>query len=102
MTFLQNQENLQPQFKSFMTFLQKREGLKAAAASFFAKQMQDFTQSGMTPKEYFETVRPQDERAAETFLMNFRYYGEFVTNQYFDDFHNLRWELGRKHKRGSF
>jgi hypothetical protein len=101
-TFLQNQVTLQPQFKGFATFLQKREGLKGGTASFFAKQMQDFTQSGLTPKEYFESVQPNDERAAESFLMNFRHYVQYQQNQYFEDFHELRWELGRKHKRGSF
>ncbi|HZW68594.1 MAG TPA: hypothetical protein VFF20_08335 [Pseudogracilibacillus sp.] len=92
---------LQPQFASFANYLRKHERMKSGTANFFAKQIQEFTQSGMLPKDFFKELRSTDERAAETFLLNFRHYVQFQNNQYFEDFHNLRWNLGRKHKRGN-
>lgn len=102
MTLLKEQTTLTNQAKEFECFLQVREGFKQGTAAFFAKQIQDFVQSGLTPKAYFEAIRPNDERAAETFLMNYRHYVQYQQNQYFEDFHELRWQLGRKHARGYF
>ncbi|MBT2654209.1 hypothetical protein J7E81_02985 [Bacillus sp. ISL-18] len=102
MTLLKEQTTLTNQAKEFESFLQVSEGFKRGTAAFFAKQIQDFVQSELTPKAYFEAINPNDERAGETFLMNFRHFVQFQQNQYFEDFHELRWELVRKHVRGVF
>jgi hypothetical protein len=101
MTFLKPQKKIFPQYKEYSKFLQKREGYKAGTASFFAKQMQDFNRSGLTPKQYFEQVFKEDERAAETFLNNFRQYNQFLTDQYFGEMNKVRWEIGRKYVKGA-
>ncbi|MDC3413916.1 hypothetical protein [Terrihalobacillus insolitus] len=93
---------LNPQAKEYSKFLIEREGFKPRTASFFAKQIQEFNESGMTPKGYFESTQPQDERAAETFLLNFRHFVQFQTMQYFEDFNQKRWDMGRKHVKGGF
>lgn len=102
MKMLVKQEKLQPQFKSYQKFLCEYEQFTEARSSLFAKQLQDFTLSGITPKVYFEKISTKDERAAETFLLNYKHFVQFQTNQYFGDLHQLRWELGRKHKKGGF
>lgn len=100
MKFLSQQNQLNMQFKQYVTFLIKRERYKSKFASNYAKQIQDFTQSGLTTKKYFEAIRKIDEHSAESFLMNFKHFVQFQTEQYFDDFHHLRWEITGKHKRG--
>lgn len=97
---LKYQEDLTNQMQSYTNFLHDREGYKIGKATFFGLQMQDFQQNGLTPKEYFEEVNKTDSRAAEKFLMNFRQYVQFTQDQYFNDFHELRWKLGAKHVKG--
>nr|BDD45038.1 hypothetical protein 26 [Bacillaceae bacterium] len=94
---LHNQKEMNDQMKGYAKFLKEREGYKVGMARFFALQMQDFQQSGMTPKDYFQAINENDKRAAETFLMNFKQYNQYTTNQYFENFHKLRWEMGRNH-----
>lgn len=92
---------LQPQFESYENHLHKKERMSKSTANFFAKQIQSFTESGMLPKDYFNELRKTtDDNVAETFLLNFRHYGQFQVVQYFEDFHQFRWSLGRKRKKG--
>lgn len=66
-------------------------------ASFYAKQIQDFTESRLTAIKYYKEINKNDERAASTFLTNFREVNQF---QYFDGLDQLRWDLGRRQRRG--
>lgn len=100
MAFLNKQMQLLSQYKEYSKYLQKRVHLRVGTASFYAKQIQDFTESGLTPKEYYERINKRDQRASSTFLINFREYNQFTTEQYFDGLDQLRWELGRKQRRG--
>lgn len=86
-------------FKNFLKTYEKTvktEGL----AKFMAMQMQDFTQSGMQPTEYFDAVRKLDHDASETFMNTFRHYVQFTQTQYFEKFHKLRWASNGKYKKG--
>lgn len=98
--FLRPQYKVRPQFKEYCTYLKNRIHYKAGTAAFLAKQMQDYVYSGLTPKQYYHKVNQSDKRAAETFLLNFRNYNQFITEQYFNDLDELCWELLQNHERG--
>lgn len=99
MCLLSSQEKLCPQLEEYFHFL-KSANYKSNKASFYARQMQDFIQSGLKPKDYFQKILNQDERAAETFLSNFREYLQFMTSQYFQDMMKTRWLVGKKYVGG--
>ena len=92
MKLLKRQKTLQPQYKEYAEFLRNYEEYSEAKSKLFAMQIQDFTQSGMTPKYYFEEIDKSDKRGAETFLYNFENFVQFQTNQFFEDLLHTRWE----------
>lgn len=102
MKMLAKQNSLTNQFEAYAKFLESHEGFSEKRASLFAQQIQDFTQSGFVPMDYYEAINKEDERGAETFLLNFRHFVQFQSTQYFQEMHQLRWELGRKYKKGGF
>lgn len=99
MFMLKENTDLNNQMKGYSEWLQKREGFKVGKATFYALQMQDFQSSGMTPKGYFEAIK-KHSKEADSFLSNFRHFNQFTQEQYFADFHELRWEIGRKYVKG--
>lgn len=95
MKLLQPQQKLLPYFKGYARFLQSYEGYTAEKAELFAKQVQDFTKSGLKPKDYFEEIDKDDKKGADTFLYNFKSFVQFQTGQYFEELHKIRWERGK-------
>ncbi|WP_163530968.1 hypothetical protein [Halobacillus ihumii] len=92
-------ESKTEQTKQFERFLVKRQQTSPRTSKFMGYQIQDFLESGMTPKAYLAAIE-ENEREFETFLSTFRHYHEFIANQYFDGLHKKRWEVCAKYAKG--